>query len=74
MRGKQKTATEFIPSTLGIDNILSISSASPIVKNEKVIGVVFVRFILNDDKTIVKGIKNLLGVDAFIYQNGEAIS
>ncbi len=74
LEGTVETSTELILSSSGQDNILSMSSACPIRKDNQIIGVVFVRFILNDNKSIVKEIKELLGVEALIYQNDVPIS
>jgi len=74
LKGTMETSTELILSSSGQNNILSLSSACPIRKDNQIIGVVFVRFILNDNKSIVKEIKDLLGVEALIYQNDIPIS
>lgn len=74
LNGVVETSTELILSGSGHNNRLSLSSACPIMKDEQIIGIVFVRLILNDDKSIVKEIKDLLGVEALIYQNDTPIS
>jgi len=72
---EQITATELISTNTETENLLSISSASPIISKEgDFIGVILIRSILNNDTTIINEIQKLLGVTAAIYQNGKPIS
>ena len=67
-------ANELITAGAETPALLSISSAIPIIRNENFAGIVLVRFILNNDTTVVREIKNLLGVNAAIYLENDPIS
>jgi PAS domain S-box-containing protein len=72
---EQITATELIPTNSETEDLLSISSASPIIsKDGDFIGVILVRSVLNNQITIIDEIQKLLGVTAAIYQGGNPIS
>lgn len=67
-------AVERVTANSGAEMLLSISAASPIIKDEQFLGIVLIRFPLNHDMTIVSEIQKLLGVTAAIYHNETAIS
>lgn len=68
-------ATELIMPRGKTTSFISISAASPIInKDNKVIGGLVVRFILNHETTLVNEIQKLLDVTAAIYHDGQAIS
>lgn len=68
LSGEVVAATEVISVDFDI-NVTSLFVACPIKRNVNVIGVLFVRYVLNDNHTIVGKIKTILGVEADIYQN-----
>ncbi len=66
--GKVATGTETV-ALFDYNSILSISSAAPIIRDEKIVGYLSVRYILNDDNYFAKTLKNLLDVDYAIYHD-----
>ncbi len=70
--GATVTTTERITGTGG--DLLSISSAVPMYRNNRVIGALLVRYVLNEREEIVSGISDLLGVQAGIFLGNTPVS
>ena len=71
--GKSVTTTERISGNNG-ENLLSISSAVPLNRNNRLIGALLIRYVLNERNEIVSGIRDLLDVQAGIFLDTVPVS
>ncbi|MCK5568513.1 MAG: HAMP domain-containing protein, partial [Spirochaetes bacterium] len=71
--GEIVTTTERIQGNGG-KGLLSISSAVPLERNNRVIGALLVRYVLNERNEVVSGIRELLDVQAGIFLDNDHVS
>ncbi len=71
--GKIVTTTERISGNTG-EALLSISSAVPLNRNNRLIGALLIRYVLNERNEIVSGIRDLLDVQAGIFLDTVPVS
>jgi len=66
--GKESSGTESVKVQSGMA-IVSISAASPVRRDGRVVGGVLVRFVLNGNRAFVEGIKTKLNTDAAVFSS-----
>lgn len=73
LNGQNTVTNELIPIS-GEENILAISASSSVIKDDKIIGVILVRYVLNNNKSLIQTMQNVMAVNPVIYQNFLPIS
>jgi class 3 adenylate cyclase/HAMP domain-containing protein len=71
--GEIVTTTERIQGNGG-KGLLSISSVVPLERNNRVIGALLVRYVLNEKNEVVSGVRELLDVQAGVFLDTDPVS
>ncbi|MBN2534316.1 MAG: HAMP domain-containing protein [Spirochaetales bacterium] len=75
LKAEEKAITGFeLIQTEERKDILSITASKPVYRNKKFIGLIIVRYLINDNKEIVYKISRLLSVSAGIFTSREIIN
>ena len=72
--GESIAVSELIPSSDGGQGIIAMSGFAPIVYENKVVGVMVVRHILNENQIFFATVANLLEVDVLLYQQYQVLN
>ena len=73
LSGQARSGTERIVTERGT-NIIALSAATPVHRNDSLAGAILVRYVLNANPEIVNRVQQTVAVDAAIYESGEALT